>query len=64
LIREAKNAGFVNAQILTKEAVTKHQLALYPLFDLQFLDWLYAQFPTETLPIYLAHFRFDKPRAM
>lgn len=53
----------MNAQILTKDGVTKERLALYPLFDVQFLDWLYAQFPAETLPIYLAHFRFTKPDA-
>jgi hypothetical protein len=53
----------VNAQILTKDGVTKERLALYPLFDVQFLDWLYAQFPAETLPVYLAHFRFTKPDA-
>lgn len=53
----------MNAQILTKDGVTREQLALYPLFDVQFLDWLYAQFPAQTLPIYLAHFRFTKPDA-
>jgi hypothetical protein len=62
LIREAKNAGFANAQVLTKDAVTKERLALYPLFDPKFLNWLYAQFPAEHLPIYLAHFRFEMPR--
>ncbi len=53
----------MNAQILTKDGVTKERLALYPLFSLEFLDWLYAQFPAESLPIYLAHFSFDKPEA-
>jgi hypothetical protein len=47
--------------VLTKDVITKERLALYPLFDLKFLDWLYAQFPAEELPVYLAHFRFETP---
>jgi len=41
--------------------VTKDQLKLYPLFTLEFLDWLFDQFPEQEMPIYLAHFRFIKP---
>jgi hypothetical protein len=63
LIREAKNAGFINAQILTKDAVSKERLKLYPLFTVEFLDWLFEQFPEHEFPIYLAHFRFTKPVA-
>jgi arsenite methyltransferase len=61
LIREAKNAGFADAQILTKEPVTKEQLKPYPLFTIEFLDWLFDQFPEKEMPVYLAHFRFAKP---
>jgi hypothetical protein len=56
LIREAKNAGFTDAHILSKEAVSKERLKLYPLFSVEFLDWLFAQFPEQELPVYLAHF--------
>jgi len=63
LIREAKNAGFTNAQVLSKEPVSKERLKLYPLFSVEFLDWLFEQFPGHELPIYLAHFRFIKPAA-
>lgn|GEM_PF-6824708 len=52
----------MSAQILSQEGITKERLALYPLFDLKFLDWLFEQFPAQTLPIYLAHLRFEKPR--
>jgi hypothetical protein len=27
----------------------------------EFLDWLFALFPEQELPVYLAHFRFTKP---
>jgi hypothetical protein len=60
LIREAKNAGFTDAHTLSKEAVSKERLKLYPLFSVEFLDWLFAQFPEQELPVYLAHFRFTK----
>lgn len=41
--------------------MSKERLQLYPLFSIEFLDWLFEQFPERELPIYLAHFRFIKP---
>lgn len=41
----------------------KERLKLYPLFTIEFLDWLFDQFPAQEMPIYLAHFRFTKPGA-
>jgi hypothetical protein len=46
---------------MTKEPVTKDQLKLYPLFTIEFLDWLFDQFPEQEMPVYLAHFRFTRP---
>ncbi|HET9001944.1 MAG TPA: hypothetical protein VFP86_20055 [bacterium] len=39
----------------------RDRLQRYPLFSVEFLDWLFTQIPEEQIPIYTAHFRMVKP---
>ena len=39
----------------------KDRLRRYPLFSIEFLDWLFAQIPEDRVPIYTAHFCMVKP---
>ncbi len=39
----------------------KDRLRRYPLFSVEFLDWLFTQIPEEQTPIYTTHFRMEKP---
>lgn len=41
----------------------KDRLLRYPLFSVEFLDWLFTQIPEDRVPIYTAHFRMVKPGA-
>lgn len=39
----------------------KERLQRYPLFSVEFLDWLFTQIPEGQTPIYTAHFRMVRP---
>jgi len=41
--------------------LSKERLKRYPLFSVDFLDWLFRQIPEDQTPIYTAHFRMVKP---
>lgn len=54
-------AGFRNIEVLDRRPLGKEQLKLYPLFTVEFLDWIFDQFPEGRNPIYVAHFWMEKP---
>jgi len=39
----------------------RDRLRRYPLFSVEFLDWLFSQIPEDRVPIYTAHFRMVRP---
>ena len=56
-----EKVGFARVEALGGQTtLDKRRLQLYPLFTVEFLDWLFDQFGGES-PIYTVHLRGIKP---
>jgi len=59
-----RKVGFAEVEIVgPRVPLGKDRLLRYPLFSVEFLDWLFTQIPEDRVPVYTAHFRMVKPSA-
>jgi hypothetical protein len=57
-----QKAEFVDIEVVgDRGPLSKDRLKRYPLFSIEFLDWLFTKIPEDRTPIYTAHFRMVKP---
>ena len=62
LVETGRKAGFVQIEVVgDRVPLRKDRLRRYPLFSVEFLDWLFTQIPEDQTPIYTAHVRMVKP---
>ncbi|MBI4280069.1 MAG: hypothetical protein HY660_16580 [Armatimonadetes bacterium] len=62
MLAKARKAGFAQTRVIgPRQALDKERLKLYPLFTVEFLDWLFNHLGEDCTPISTVHFSMVKP---